>query len=664
LIRKLTVAAAAVAFVLVVPASASAAVSCTFAAGTVNVTVTNGTIQPMVTRGEAPNNNDIVISSSASLATPVACAGGTPTIATTNQINLDENGSNQGTQFFLDLRRGGLGPGLTNEGDGSSEIELNLEADATGHDRLVVQDLTGAAARNYRFGALAGGDLGANLNGGEAAADLDLTATGIDGIFSETTTESDTLTADGSTVPTATGPLTIDVALTGGLGGDTIVGGDGTNSIDGGDGDDTLTGGPNSDTIKLGTGSDVADGGDSAADYATYLNDNVPVSVDLREQPAPQDTGPGGTDTLMNFESLIGSNASDVLIGDDANNSLVGGQLGGDTGDDELRGNGGPDFLSGGPGDDSLFPGAGDDAVIGAEGVDTLNYDELGTTGAVEITLDAASTDLTQNTGGSGTDTLTDSVTNVAVDHEIENLVGSDFAGDVLTGSAANNVIRAYDGFADTVSCLAGAGDLAILDDVDLDVPDPACETSDNAPRTSIAGGPADGASTDDTTPTYDLDADKPATFELSVDGGAFVPCADPCTTPVLALGAHTVAFRATDTDGNDNPELTPVQRALTVVAPTVPPDNTPPKDTTAPETTAKGPKAKTTKAKAKVTFSSSEPNSTFECKLDKAAYKPCASPFRKKVKVGKHTLLVRATNAAGNTDPTPAKVRWRRVED
>ena len=84
--------------------------------------------------------------------------------------------------------------------------------------------------------------------------------------------------------------------------------------------------------------------------------------------------------------------------------------------------------------------------------------------------------------------------------------------------------------------------------------------------------------------------------------------------------------------------------------------------DTDPPETTIdKGPKKKTAKRKAKFQFSTDEPGSTFECKLDKKNYKPCAPPFKKKVKADKkHKFLVRAVDAAGNVDPTPAKRKWK----
>ena len=86
--------------------------------------------------------------------------------------------------------------------------------------------------------------------------------------------------------------------------------------------------------------------------------------------------------------------------------------------------------------------------------------------------------------------------------------------------------------------------------------------------------------------------------------------------------------------------------------------------DTTAPETTIdKRPKNEVRGSKAKFKFSSSEPDSSFECKLDRGKYKPCTSPRKlKRLEPGKHKFSVRATDAAGNTDPKPAKDKFRVV--
>ena len=86
------------------------------------------------------------------------------------------------------------------------------------------------------------------------------------------------------------------------------------------------------------------------------------------------------------------------------------------------------------------------------------------------------------------------------------------------------------------------------------------------------------------------------------------------------------------------------------------------PPDTDPPETTiTKGPKRKTEKRGAKFRFTSDESGSSFECKRGKQAFKPCTSPRRyKRLKPGKHSFRVRATDRAGNTDTTPAKRKWR----
>jgi Right handed beta helix region len=85
-------------------------------------------------------------------------------------------------------------------------------------------------------------------------------------------------------------------------------------------------------------------------------------------------------------------------------------------------------------------------------------------------------------------------------------------------------------------------------------------------------------------------------------------------------------------------------------------------KDKKAPETTiVKGPRARSHKRTAKFKFVSSEAGSTFQCKLDRRPFKPCRSPKRyKRLKPGKHVFKVRAIDAAGNRDKTPAARKFR----
>jgi hypothetical protein len=72
------------------------------------------------------------------------------------------------------------------------------------------------------------------------------------------------------------------------------------------------------------------------------------------------------------------------------------------------------------------------------------------------------------------------------------------------------------------------------------------------------------------------------------------------------------------------------------------------------------GPKTRTKKKKSRFEFTSSEPGSTFACSLDDGPFAPCTSPHEVKVKKGEHKLEVQATDAAGNTDPSPAIRNWK----
>lgn len=154
-----------------------------------------------------------------------------------------------------------------------------------------------------------------------------------------------TRTVPGQPYPTA-GPDVID-----GLGGhDSLSGEAGDDRISGGDGFDAIYGGPGNDWLDGGPG----------IDRATYTNVSGPVTVRL-DTTAPQNTGGGGTDTLLNFENVLGSNYSDNIFGD--------------AGANELNGNGGADKLYGLGGDDKLYGGFGNDALSGGTGRDNFYFD-------------------------------------------------------------------------------------------------------------------------------------------------------------------------------------------------------------------------------------------------------------------------------------------------
>lgn len=83
--------------------------------------------------------------------------------------------------------------------------------------------------------------------------------------------------------------------------------------------------------------------------------------------------------------------------------------------------------------------------------------------------------------------------------------------------------------------------------------------------------------------------------------------------------------------------------------------------DTEAPDTEIdEAPAQKSKSGKALFEFDSDDPKATFECQLDAAAFAPCAANQALKVKRGKHVLVVRAVDQAGNVDPTPATHSWK----
>src|SRR5256886_16755140 len=67
-----------------------------------------------------------------------------------------------------------------------------------------------------------------------------------------------------------------------------------------------------------------------------------------------------------------------------------------------------------------------------------------------------------------------------------------------------------------------------------------------------------------------------------------------------------------------------------------------------------------TTPFRSSFTFTAPEAGSSFACRLDGGAFAPCVSPRSySALGFGDHNFEVRATDAAGNTDPTPASYAW-----
>jgi hypothetical protein len=83
--------------------------------------------------------------------------------------------------------------------------------------------------------------------------------------------------------------------------------------------------------------------------------------------------------------------------------------------------------------------------------------------------------------------------------------------------------------------------------------------------------------------------------------------------------------------------------------------------DPTAPETTIdSSPPNTSNSASATFTFSTNQPNATFQCTIDGSAFADCTSPQQYTgLADGSHTFQVRATNGAGVSDPSPDSYGW-----
>ena len=165
-------------------------------------------------------------------------------------------------------------------------------------------------------------------------------------------------------------------------------------------------------------------------------------------------------------------------------------------------------------------------------------------------------------------------------------------------------------------------------------------------PNTAISAGPAAGGRSNDPTPTFEFSATgaPTASFECRIDGASYGPCSSPHTTAALDDGSHSFDVRATDEAANTDPS--PATRTFTV-------------DTAAPTTSiVAAPPAQTGDPTPTFTFNSpSDGDATFQCRVDSAAFQSCSAPHTTApLGDGPHSFEVRAIDAAGNTDATPAQ--------
>ena len=164
------------------------------------------------------------------------------------------------------------------------------------------------------------------------------------------------------------------------------------------------------------------------------------------------------------------------------------------------------------------------------------------------------------------------------------------------------------------------------------------------APDTTIDAHPPDATHSTSASFTFSS-TEQGSSFECSLDGGAFAACTSPKEYTGLAEADHTFAVRAVDAAGNA--DATPASDSWMI-------------DLTPPQTTIDGgPQPLTNQTSASFSFSS-EAGTTFQCSVDDGDFVACTSPQPYSGMLeGTHTFRVRATDAVGNIDPSPAERVW-----
>jgi Ca2+-binding RTX toxin-like protein len=333
-----------------------------------------------------------------------------------------------GGRVVFDLSGGVLGPGFTDEGDTSSEIEFSI----TGMSTFGQIHVLGSSGNDgITFGRATVPQLNLNALADGATPDVDVTF-----LFTPLSTVVDAGAGDdvvsGAGVTSTATPY------------------DGVMTVNAGAGSNQVTGGSGGDQISLrldavSSGVDEVVGGDGF-DRLVLLADSAAINASISLDGVANDgvdcpgAGCEGDNVAGDFEVVFGSAASETLIGNDQYQAFDGG-----SGNDVLMGLGGPDDLAcrtgtafGGEGGDWLRPGPECESVSGGTGRDEVFF--LDASKGVNVTLDGVAND------GEPTASL-----NVMTNIEI--VTGSPF-GDTLVGNDKRNVLNGGAGRDD----LSGAG--------------------------------------------------------------------------------------------------------------------------------------------------------------------------------------------------------------
>ncbi len=163
-------------------------------------------------------------------------------------------------------------------------------------------------------------------------------------------------------------------------------------------------------------------------------------------------------------------------------------------------------------------------------------------------------------------------------------------------------------------------------------------------PGTTIDSGPP--GFTNDASASFGFSSNEPGRFLCRFDAGYWNPCESLAVWTdysELLDGPHTFGVQAVDAASNADP--TPATRSFTF-------------DSVTPVTTiTERPRRRIRTRRKSVKLGAafiSDAGASFECRLDRSAYRPCTSPYGVRAKSRprpgkKHTISIRATDRAGN---------------
>lgn len=389
------------------------------------------------------------------------------TVTTVDTVHIDFSGN--GGQLIIDLHGGSFEPGFTDEGNGSSEIEFDLEhmqnanftvSGSDGDDSITA----GSRLNQTDFVFWLGMNLNAALDG--TSRDEDVTVHGSPAVLWVYAWGGNDHVSGAGNGTLLSRPVGMRMTIRDGSGADTIVGGSGDDTFgtdDFLDGGDVYTGGAGFDTL----------------DYSGRYDDMGISKNGLADDGIGCPDSCEGDNVGSDVEQVNGGAGNDVVVGGPGSDRLSGGGAGNDV----LRGLGGNDVLMG-------DGGIGSTQIFGGPGFDTASYAHIfpfDPKGGVTVSIDGVQND--GFPGSYGVDNVRTDVEalegTVAADHltgstNDDTLMGGK-GDDVLKGLGGRDILRAGPGL-DTL--VGGAG----LDTVSF-VDAPGSITADLRTRTTHGDG-------------------------------------------------------------------------------------------------------------------------------------------------------------------------------